>query len=125
MATVLTDSTNYDNIADAIRAQNGTTETYYPSEMAAAISALSVGGDASKITYDNTASGLTASNVQNALDELANSSVKNHASTHASTGSDPITPNMIGAAPAYTYGTDDLTAGTSELATGILYFVYE
>ena len=125
MATVLTDSTNYDNIADAIRAQNGTTETYYPSEMAAAISALSVSGDASNITYDNTASGLTASNVQNALDELANSSVENHASTHASTGSDPITPNMIGAAPAYTYGTDDLTAGTSELATGILYFVYE
>lgn len=31
----------------------------------------------------------------------------------------------IGAAPAYTYGTEDLTAGTSELATGTLYFVYE
>lgn len=28
-------------------------------------------------------------------------------------------------APAYTYGTTDLTAGTSELATGRLYFVYE
>lgn len=28
-------------------------------------------------------------------------------------------------APAYTYGTTDLTAGTSELATGTLYFVYE
>lgn len=28
-------------------------------------------------------------------------------------------------APAYTYGTDDLTAGTSELATGTLHFVYE
>ena len=30
-----------------------------------------------------------------------------------------------GKAPAYTYGTTDLTAGTSELATGTLYFVYE
>lgn len=29
------------------------------------------------------------------------------------------------AAPAYTYGTADLTAGSSSLATGVLYFVYE
>ena len=28
-------------------------------------------------------------------------------------------------APAYTYGTKDLTAGSSPLATGTLYFVYE
>lgn len=28
-------------------------------------------------------------------------------------------------APAYSYGTEDLTAGTSPLATGALYFVYE
>lgn len=32
---------------------------------------------------------------------------------------------LAGKAPAYTYGTADLTAGTSELATGTLYFVYE
>lgn len=38
---------------------------------------------------------------------------------------DMLTPASIGAAPAYTYGTDDLTAGTSELETGKLYFVYE
>lgn len=31
----------------------------------------------------------------------------------------------IGAAPAYTSGTTDLVAGTSELETGTLYFVYE
>ena len=58
-----------------------------------------------------------------------------HATTHASGGTDPITPESIGAAtashthseyaPAYTYGTEDLTAGTSELATGKLYFVFE
>ena len=31
----------------------------------------------------------------------------------------------LGAAPAYTYGTEDLTAGTSPLETGKLHFVYE
>lgn len=31
----------------------------------------------------------------------------------------------LGAAPAYTYGTTDLVAGTSTLAAGTLYFVYE
>jgi hypothetical protein len=31
----------------------------------------------------------------------------------------------LGAAPAYTYGTEDLTAGTSALPTGTIYFVYE
>ena len=35
------------------------------------------------------------------------------------------TPTEIGAAPAYSYGTSDLTAGTSKLETGKLYFVYE
>ena len=33
--------------------------------------------------------------------------------------------NTIGAAPAYTYGTEDLEAGVSDLKTGTLYFVYE
>lgn len=31
----------------------------------------------------------------------------------------------LGAAPMYTYGTDDLTAGTTALTTGTLHFVYE
>ena len=35
------------------------------------------------------------------------------------------TPEQIGAAPAYEYGTEDLTPGESELETGKLYFVYE
>lgn len=35
------------------------------------------------------------------------------------------TPEEIGAAPAYTYGTSDLQAGVSPLPTGTLYFVYE
>lgn len=35
------------------------------------------------------------------------------------------TPESIGAAPAYTYGTEDLIAGESPLETGKLYFVFE
>lgn len=42
--TVTVDDTNFKAIADAIRAKNGTTETYKPSEMASAISAISAGG---------------------------------------------------------------------------------
>ena len=36
-----------------------------------------------------------------------------------------VTPEQIGAAPAYDYGTEDLTAGETRLETGKLYFVYE
>ena len=57
---------------------------------------------ASDLSYDNTSSGLNATTIQGAIDEL-----------------------NIEKAPAYTYGTDDLTAGTSALATGTLYFRYE
>lgn len=32
---------------------------------------------------------------------------------------------LAGKAPTYTYGTEDLTAGTSALETGKLYFRYE
>lgn len=32
---------------------------------------------------------------------------------------------IAGKAPAYTYGTEDMTAGTSALETGKLYFIYE
>ena len=41
MATVLTDSANYENIANSIRTLNGESAQYYPNEMAAAISELS------------------------------------------------------------------------------------
>lgn len=40
MARVLTDSSNYENIANSIRAKNGETTEYYPSEMSAAIDAI-------------------------------------------------------------------------------------
>lgn len=99
------------------------------------------------------------------------SNVPSHASEHSSSGSDPITPDSIGAsatghkhaasditsgtvsssrlptvpltkggtgaktadaarsnldaAPSYVYSQTDITAGTTELGTGRLYFVYE
>lgn len=36
-----------------------------------------------------------------------------------------VDTKLAAKAPAYTYGTTDMTAGTSELETGKLYFVYE
>ena len=44
MAKVLTDNKHYTDIADAIRAKNGTDNTYKPSEMADAIEAITTGG---------------------------------------------------------------------------------
>ena len=40
-------------------------------------------------------------------------------------GMPAVTPEDIGAAPAYEYGTEELTPGESKLETGKLYFVYE
>ena len=37
----------------------------------------------------------------------------------------PSEPEDVGAAPAYSQGTEDLIAGETELETGKLYFVYE
>ena len=60
MATVITDDTNYTNIANAIRGKNGEATQYKPSEMAAAITNLPSGGgtdfeitDASYLFYKN------------------------------------------------------------------------
>lgn len=44
MANVVINETNLTNIANAIREKNGTEETYKPSEMAEAISAITTGG---------------------------------------------------------------------------------
>lgn len=56
---------------------------------------------------------------------ISSAEVEPHAAQHASNGTDPVSPESIGAAPAYTYGTEDLTAGASPLATGTIYLVYE
>ena len=64
-------------------------------------------------------------------------STHNHSASDITSGTLPITRGgtgatsasqaltKLGAAPAYTYSTTDLTAGTSDLATGKLYIVYE
>jgi len=41
MTYVITDKQNYEDIADAIRAKNGSQSTYTPSQMATAISNIS------------------------------------------------------------------------------------
>lgn len=43
MARVIINESNLENIADAIRAKNGSSDTYLPSQMASAITALSTG----------------------------------------------------------------------------------
>lgn len=50
MAKVLINESNLENIADAIRGKNGTQNTYTPSQMAGAISAISTGLDIKKLT---------------------------------------------------------------------------
>lgn len=57
--------------------------------------------------------------------KLAGKSDTGHTHTPASIGAAPASHTHSEYAPAYSYGTEDLTAGTSELATGKLYFVYE
>lgn len=49
------------------------------------------------------------------------------ANAHAENKNNPhgVTASQIGAAPAYTYGTTDMTPGVTPLETGKLYFVYE
>ena len=46
-----------------------------------------------------------------------------HAVQHSMYGEDPITPEDIGAAPAYSYGTTDLTENVSPLEKGKVYYV--
>jgi hypothetical protein len=68
---------------------------------------------------DTAASATAIKNVQTNL-ETTNSNV-----TELSRKVDGITLNSLGGAPAYSYGTSDLTAGSSALTTGQLHFVYE
>lgn len=62
-----------------------------------------------------------------AVDAYSKAEVDAKMYAHTANKNNPhgVTPSQIGAAPAYTYGTADLTAGESTLETGKLYFVYE
>jgi len=62
----------FENIADAIKEKNPNIANVTPVEMPSAIRSIPSGSStAGGVTYDNTASGLTANNVQDAIDELA------------------------------------------------------
>lgn len=62
----------FENIADAIKDKNPNITNVTPVEMPSAIRSIPSGSStAGRVTYDNTASGLTANNVQGAIDELA------------------------------------------------------
>ena len=67
-------------------------------------------------TYDNSTSGMSATNVQGAIDELK-SDISNNIYTKTEVD------NKIGG--LITSGTTDLTAGTSSLASGVIYAMYE
>ena len=63
MAKVLVNENNLTNIANAIRGKNGSTDTYKPSEMAAAITAISGGGGSNeKAIVEKTFSGIYTNN---------------------------------------------------------------
>lgn len=51
MSTILVNDTTMIDIADAIRAKDGSTDQMYPSEMAERIGAISMGGGEENNTY--------------------------------------------------------------------------
>lgn len=59
MARVLINESNLQNIADAIRVKNGSSDTYLPSQMASAIDAIPSGGGSSPILLGTTPLKLT------------------------------------------------------------------
>jgi hypothetical protein len=85
------------------------------------LSAADVGADAAG----------AAAGVQTNLTNHTNDTVKHITAAERTAwngkaaGNHTHTPASIGAAPAYTYGTTDMTAGTTTLATGTLYLMYE
>ncbi len=65
-------------------------------------------------------------NLNNKVDKVSGKGLSTNDFTSAyKTKLDNLDANLSAKAPAYSYSTTDLTAGTSALATGKLYFVYE
>lgn len=69
---------------------------------------------------DENAIYLTPDNTEDAVSVDATLSVENAPADAKAVGDALATK-----APLYTYGTEDLVAGASELATGVIYLVYE
>lgn len=83
--------------------------------------AISVDSALSETSTNPVQNKIITSEISNLKTLVGEETVENQISTAIS----KITPTSIEAAPSYTYGTSDLTAGTSMLETGKLYFVYE
>ena len=83
------------------------------------LSAADVGAAASGHTHTAAQVGADASGTAAGVQNNLNAHTGNRSNPHG------VYPAQIGAAPAYTYGTGDLAAGSSPLATGTLYFMYE
>ena len=82
------------------------------------------------LTFDNTPTAgssnpVKSSGIKSALDEKQAKVTVSGILKGDGNGGVPAAAAGTDYAPAYTYGTTDLTAGTSTLATGKLYFVYE
>ena len=108
---------NVDNTSDANKPISTATQTALDGKQA------TVTGGASTITSSN----LTASRalVSNGSGKVAVSAVTSTELGYLDGVTSNIQTQINGKAPSYTYGTTDLTAGSSSLATGTLYFVYE
>ncbi len=77
MAIVTINDEHLTNIAGAIREKNGTEDTYKPSDMAAAISAIQAGGGEvnmveAKLTGSSSSTGYTPFNVYDYVDDTEN-----------------------------------------------------
>ena len=108
--TTVADQTNekteYSKIGRAVTAANSITFTCFNSAPTIALT-LNIQGTR----------GGNSTNTESNIITIANGGTGATTATEARTN--------LGAAPAYSYGTDDLVAGTSPLAAGTLYFVYE
>lgn len=108
--TTVADQTNekteYSKIGRAVTAANSITFTCFNSAPTIALT-LNIQGTR----------GGNSTNTESNIITIANGGTGATTATEARTN--------LGAAPAYSYGTDDLVAGTSTLAAGTLYFVYE
>lgn len=90
MAKVLVSESHLEDIADAIRAKNGSSSTYTPAQMATAISEISGSGGTPRTSDDLTVSGATVTAPAGTYAEAASKSV---ASGSATTPATTITAN--------------------------------
>ena len=125
IADQINEKTEYSKIGRAVTATNSITFTCFSSAPTIALTlniqgtrgANSTGGSGTLAIADGGSGTLAIADGGTGALAIADGG------TGATTATDART--NLGAAPAYSYGTTDLVAGTSPLAAGTLYFVYE